>query len=143
MTSFTIVVAFPVEAGLSFIIIVVCVFVFFQRSDALRPYLPHLLHSPLNNLLLLFYFFFSPTFTARTLSSGSYFSFVFLPFSSVFQNQCISFYGYFKCIVSMFTLQDTLTCLYYSGKTSKTRALSSYSFLSYFALIFLNLRFKL
>ena len=40
-------------------------------------------------------------------------------------------------------LQDTLDFLYSSGNTSNTCDLSSSSSFSYFALIFLNLRFKL
>ena len=40
------------------------------------------------------------------------------------------------------TLQDTVTYLYYSGKTSKTCAPSLSSSFSYFSLIFLNFRFK-
>ena len=118
-------------------------FLFPQQSGALWQYLPHLLHSTLKDLLFLFVHLFFPAFNTRTLSSGSSFSFRFLPISSVFHNQHISFFGSFNCILEIFMLQDTLTCLYYSAKTSKTCDLSSSSYFPYFALILLNLRFKL
>ena len=73
-------------------------FLFPQQFDALWTYLPHLLHSPLKDLLLLFLHFFSLEFNARNLYSGSSFYHMFLPFSSVFQNQHISFFRSLKCI---------------------------------------------
>ena len=93
--------------------------------------------------MFLFLHSFSPAFNARTLSYGSSFYFVFLPFGSVSQNQRISFLRSLNSIFSIFTLQYTPTCLYYSGNTSKSCDLSSSSYFSYFALIFLKLRFKL
>ena len=113
-------------------------FSFSQKSDAMWPYLTHLLHSPLRNLLFLFIRLFSLEFSARTSSSGYVFSFVFPPFFSVLQDQRNSFFGSLNCI-----LVTTMTCVYASGKTSNTYALSSSSSFSYFFLIFLNLRLKL
>ena len=98
---------------------------------------------PLKNLPLLLFHLFYPTFNARTFSSGSDFSYVFLPFNSVFQNQRISFFKSLNYIFPILMLQDTLPGLYYSSKTSKTFDLNLSSSYSYFALIFLNLRFKL
>ena len=127
MTSFYTVFALPIEAGIS------CIwFLFPQQSDALWPYLPQFLHSLLKNSLFLFLYLFSPAFNTRTLSSGSSFSSVFLPFSSILQNQRIYLFRHLNCILVMFMLQDTLTCLYYSGNTPKTGSLRSSSSFSYF-----------
>ena len=106
-------------------------------------YLPHLLHYPLKNFLFLFFHLFYPVFNAVNFSSGSSFSCAFLLFGSFFQNQHISFFKYLNSIFEIFTLQDTLTGLYYSGKISKTCSLSLSSYFSYFASIFLNLGFRL
>ena len=88
-----------------------------------------------------------PLFFRRSMLEPSllvhFFPVVFLPFSSVFQNQRIYFFNYLDSIFAILTFQDTRTGLYSSGKTPKTCALSSSSFFSYFALIFLNLRFRL
>ena len=48
----------------------------------------------------------------------------------------------FVCYSEIFTLQETLTGLYYYGKTSNTCAFISSSSLSYSPLIFLNFKFK-
>ena len=102
-----------------------------------------LIEFTLEELAVVFLYFFSPVFNSRNLSSCSYFSFVFLLFRSVVQNQRIYFFGSLKCIWDMFTLQDTIICLYYSGETSKTCVLSLSSSFSYFDFIFFYLRLKL
>ena len=119
---FTHLLHYPLKRG--FLLLFMFSFLFPQQSDTLWPYLPHLLHSTLKNLLLLFLHLFSLEFNTRTLSSGSYFSVLFLLLSSIFQNQRISFFRYLKFISAMFKFQGTLTCLYSSGKISKTLALS-------------------
>ena len=88
-----------------------------QHSDALWPYLSQLLHYPFKNLPFLLLLLFTQVFNARTFSSDSSFYCVFLLFSYVFHNQHISFLKYLYSIFVMLTFQDTLTGLYYSGKT--------------------------
>ena len=117
-------------------------FLFNQKSDTLWPYLSHLFHSPLNNLLFLLYLF-SPEFNSRTFSSGSVFYFVLFPFNFFFSNQRISFLRSLNSIFNMLILHDTLTGFYSSGKMSKKCDFRSSSYFSYFDLIFFNLRFKL
>ena len=115
----------PLKQGfLAVLLLFLFSFLFPQQSGALWTYLPHLFHSPLKNLLFLFIHFFYPDFNSRTLSSGSYFSLVFLPLSCVFQNQHISFFRNLNYILAMFTLHENLNYLYLLGKKLKTYALS-------------------
>ena len=139
---FSKVVTFSAEVGFSVIIIFLFpLFSPLHKYDALLSYLPLLLHVPLKNLLLCC--FLSPVFSARTFYSGSCFScFLFLP-NYFFQNQLISFLRSLYSIFYMLILQETLTGLNYSVRTPKTCALILSSSLSYFALIFFNLKFKL
>ena len=79
MASFSTVVAFPIEAGfLAVLLLIILLFLLLypQKSYTLSPYLPHLLHLPLKNLLFLL-LHFSPAFNDTTFSSDSDFYCVF------------------------------------------------------------------
>ena len=115
-------------------------FLLIQKYNAPWPYLPHLFHMLLKNCSCMN--FFSPAFIARNFSSRFCFSCFLFPPNSVFQNQRIYFLRSLYAIFYMLTLQETITGLYSSGKTSKTCAFNSSSYFSYFSLIFLNLKFK-
>ena len=66
-------------------------FSFPQKSDALWPYLPHLLHLLRMNLHLCF--FLSPEFSHRNFSLGTFLYCIFSLPNYVFQNQIIYFLG--------------------------------------------------
>ena len=65
------------------------------------------------------------------------------PSNSAFQNQYISLLMSLYAIFEILKLQETLTSLYYSGKTSKTYFFISSSSFSYLSLIFLKSKFRL
>ena len=75
-----------------------------QQYDSMLKYLPHFLHSPLNNFPFLLIYLFSLGFNTITFSAGSIFSCVLITFSSVFQNQRISFFSSLYSILTMLTL---------------------------------------